>query len=114
MPARPAITIKIESTAAKIGRSMKKRDIMAASRSLVVGGLRRDILGCLAAAFVALLSRRAWLSSGARLFYGTRFSGRAWRPFAVGRSGGIRHLDRCSRPELHDAVDDDPVACLEA
>src|SRR5262245_33737289 len=114
MPASPAITMKIESTAAKIGRSMKKRDIMAASRSLVVGGLRRDIFGRLAAAFIAWLSWRAWLSSRARLFCRTRFSGRAWRPFTFDRSGGIRHLDRSSRPELHYAVHDDPVARLEA
>ena len=46
--ARPAITMKIESTAAKIGRSMKKREIMRASHFFSAG----------AAGFCGALSRR--------------------------------------------------------
>src|SRR5688572_4626337 len=100
--ARPAITMKIESTAAKIGRSMKKREIMIASRLLLVRRLRRGLLGRLAAGFTVrlacrLASRRAFPVGGGRAI------GDLHRP-----AGRAHHL------QLHHAVHDDAVAGLQA
>src|SRR5262245_36361264 len=98
MPARPAITMKIESTAAKIGRSMKKREIIAASLLL---GLRRRFLG-------------RGLAVGLAVLAGGTLAGSALAGGALGCSRGVPDLNRSAgRPhqlELHDPVDDDALA----
>src|SRR5687767_13884243 len=100
--ARPAITMKIESTAAKIGRSMKKRDIMAVSRLLLVRRLRRGLVRRLAAGLTIRLA--------------CRFASR--RAFPVGGRRAVADLHRSTgrshHLQLHHAVHDHAVAGFQA
>src|SRR5687767_7669127 len=78
--ARPAITMKIDSTAAKIGRSMKKRDIM-----------RGSLLG---------VGQRLLLPLGRRLVAGLAALGGRLAPLvalALGRRGAVGDLHRPAR-----------------
>src|SRR5262245_16947694 len=106
--ARPAITMKIESTAAKIGRSMKKREIMVvpdfyrwgwttrvSARPCSLLGVRRRRLGGTVGSL--LLRRRGCaLAIGRRRTVGDLY----------------RHAGRHQR-ELNHAFHDDAVAGLD-
>src|SRR5687768_18594697 len=94
--------MKIDSTAAKIGRSMKKRDIICGS--LLLGGRRGLLLR-------SLVRTRIWTLSA-------RFAALAGRAFAVSGRGAVRDLHRSARGphelQLHHAVNDYALAGLEA
>src|SRR5262245_11644707 len=121
MPARPAITIKIDSTAAKIGRSMKKRDIMPGS--LLLGRSRRLLwtFRRLLWTFRRLLwtfRRLLRTLRGLLRCLGGPLAALARRSLgAVGRVG-IADLHRPARRphqlELHHAVDDDALAGFQS
>src|SRR5262245_14491925 len=100
--ASPAMTIKIDSTAAKIGLSIKKREIMISPCELFfVRGRRRGFIGSVVCRFaVAFGIRFRALRLGLR-----RIRGRGFR---------IAHLHRRTGTDFHHAIDNDTLARLEA